>query len=131
MAIRVLPMVRMGCEEGVGDSFFPAEWVINSFLKKLTGWYWIDPNLGMIDDAIYVFCNLTAQGETCVFPDVHTSQMQNIPWRRENDRTDWYSNLRGGFQVRNNFPLLFFLNPNTFGKVLTPSNIDPVPIFFL
>lgn len=32
------------------------------------GWYWIDPNLGMVDDAIYVFCNMTAEGETCVHP---------------------------------------------------------------
>ena len=63
------------------------------------GWYWIDPNLGMSDDAVYVFCNMTADGETCVFPDIHSAQMPNIPWRKENDRTDWYSNLRGGFRV--------------------------------
>jgi collagen type V/XI/XXIV/XXVII, alpha len=61
------------------------------------GWYWIDPNLGMPYDAIYVFCNLTSGGETCVFPDTHSSKMPNIPWRKE--ATDWYSNLRGGFKV--------------------------------
>jgi collagen type V/XI/XXIV/XXVII, alpha len=48
-------------------------------------------------DAIYVFCNLTSGGETCVFPDTHSSKMPNIPWRKE--ATDWYSNLRGGFKV--------------------------------
>lgn len=58
----------------------------------------MDPNLGMPDDAVYVFCNMTAGGETCVFPDVHSSQMPNIPWRKEGEN-DWYSNLRGGFRV--------------------------------
>lgn len=53
----------------------------------------------MADDAVYVFCNMTAEGETCVFPDLHSSQMPNIPWRKENDKTDWYSNLRGGFRI--------------------------------
>lgn len=64
------------------------------------GWYWIDPNLGMPYDAVYVYCNMSNGGETCVFPDIHSSQMPNIPWRKEGDKTDWYSNLRGGFKVR-------------------------------
>lgn len=77
------------------------------------GWYWIDPNLGMADDSIYVFCNMTAQGETCVYPDIHSSQMPNIPWRKENgDHTDWYSNLRGGFRVRISKITLMFYNTN-------------------
>jgi collagen type V/XI/XXIV/XXVII alpha len=64
------------------------------------GWYWIDPNLGMPDDAIYVFCNMTAGGETCLFPDVHASKMPNIPWRKSgNSQALWYSNLRGGFRI--------------------------------
>lgn len=63
------------------------------------GYYWIDPNLGMTDDAIYVFCNMTSKGETCVHPDKHSSQMPNIPWRKENGQLDWYSNLRGGFRI--------------------------------
>ncbi|KAJ8938471.1 hypothetical protein NQ318_004111, partial [Aromia moschata] len=50
------------------------------------GWYWIDPNSGMKDDAVYVYCNMTTEGETCVFPDVHSSSMPNIPWRREGNR---------------------------------------------
>lgn len=53
----------------------------------------------MPDDAVYVFCNLTAEGETCVSPDVHSSQITNIPWRKENNNNDWYSNLRGGFRI--------------------------------
>jgi collagen type V/XI/XXIV/XXVII alpha len=62
------------------------------------GWYWIDPNLGMVDDAIYVYCNMTAEGETCIHPDRHSAEMPNIPWRKENDKVDWFSNLRGGFR---------------------------------
>lgn len=41
-----------------------------------SNWYWVDPNLGMVDDAVYVFCNMT-NGQTCVFPDVHTS----VSWK--------------------------------------------------
>lgn len=54
----------------------------------------------MPDDAIYVYCNISSMGETCVFPDIHRSQMPNIPWKKENNKNDWYSRLRGGFRVR-------------------------------
>ena len=60
------------------------------------GFYWVDPNLGMVDDAVKVFCNMTS-GETCVYPDVHASKMPNIPWRKSGQ--GWYSRLRGGFKV--------------------------------
>ena len=36
-------------------------------------------------------------GDTCINPDVHTTRMPNIPWRKMGD--GWFSNLRGGFQV--------------------------------
>lgn len=65
----------------------------------MPGYYWIDPNLGMPDDAVYVFCNMTSEGETCISPDIHTSQITNIPWRKEHEQNDWYSNLRGGFRI--------------------------------
>uniref|UniRef100_A0A6P7G6H7 mitogen-activated protein kinase kinase n=1 Tax=Diabrotica virgifera virgifera TaxID=50390 RepID=A0A6P7G6H7_DIAVI len=65
----------------------------------MAGWYWIDPNLGMKDDTVYVFCNMTAEGETCVYPDVHSSNVPNIPWRKEGNHEKWYSNLRGGFKI--------------------------------
>merc|ERR1712071_353656 len=58
---------------------------------------WIDPNLGMTDDAVKVYCNMTAGGETRVFPDVHASRMPNIPWRKS--QQGWYSSLRGGFRI--------------------------------
>ncbi len=61
------------------------------------GFYWIDPNLGMADDAVKVYCNMTSGGHTCVYPDIHASKMPNIPWRKSGN--GWYSNLRGGFRV--------------------------------
>ena len=61
------------------------------------GFYWIDPNLGVTDDAVRVYCNMTAGGETCIYPDVHASRMPNIPWRKSHN--GWYSTLRGGFRI--------------------------------
>lgn len=64
------------------------------------GFYWIDPNLGMSDDAVKVYCSMSSGGETCIHPDVHTSKMPNIPWRKSgNNKSGWYSNLRGGFKI--------------------------------
>lgn len=40
------------------------------------GWYWVDPNLGVTDDAIHVFCNMTAGGHTCVNADQQTSSVR-------------------------------------------------------
>lgn len=42
---------------------------------------------------------MSAEGETCVFPDIHSSSMPNIPWRKENKESEWYSKLRGGSKV--------------------------------
>jgi len=64
--------------------------------KLEDGYYWVDPNLGMVDDAVKVYCNMTS-GETCVYPDIHTSKMPNIPWRKSG--RGWYSQLRGGFKI--------------------------------
>lgn len=42
---------------------------------------------------------MSSEGETCVFPDIHSSSMPNIPWKKENKESEWYSNLRGGSKV--------------------------------
>lgn len=56
--------------------------------------------MGMPDDAIYVFCNMTGSGETCVYPDLQSSKMPNIPWRKEvGGKEEWYSNMRGASKV--------------------------------
>lgn len=53
----------------------------------------------MPDDAVFVFCNLTAKGETCIYPDKDRAVLPSyIQWRKEDDN-DWYSNLKDGFQV--------------------------------
>lgn len=39
-----------------------------SFLYVL-GEYWIDPNQGCSGDSFKVYCNFTAGGETCIYPD--------------------------------------------------------------
>lgn len=36
--------------------------------KMSDGMFWIDPNLGCTSDAIQVFCNFTAGGQTCLHP---------------------------------------------------------------
>lgn len=62
------------------------------------GKYWIDPNLGAVDDAIEVFCNMSGQGKTCIEPDKETSKMPNIQWRKEKQQK-WFSGLRSGFKI--------------------------------
>lgn len=37
------------------------------------GEYWIDPNMGCKGDAFKVYCNFTAGGETCIYPDKKSS----------------------------------------------------------
>ncbi|OCT84722.1 hypothetical protein XELAEV_18022877mg [Xenopus laevis] len=42
--------------------------LVNCERKVADGKYWIDPNLGCPSDAIQVFCNFTAGGQTCLSP---------------------------------------------------------------
>lgn len=39
------------------------------FFVHHLGDYWIDPNQGCNRDSIKVYCNFTADGETCLYPD--------------------------------------------------------------
>ena len=43
----------------------------------MSGYYWIDPNLGAKNDAFKVYCNFTS-GESCIYPK--TSMQQKKKW---------------------------------------------------
>ena len=63
--IPLLPSSRMGLSQQ-----FPAhscEHVRHMNRTALSGYFWIDPNLGCSADAIRVYCNFTAN-RTCVYP---------------------------------------------------------------
>lgn len=59
------------------------------------GEYWIDPNQGCARDALRVFCNFTAGGETCLYPDKKFETVKLASWSREKPGT-WYSTFRRG-----------------------------------
>ncbi|KAK3547779.1 hypothetical protein QTP86_029937 [Hemibagrus guttatus] len=42
--------------------------LLNCRFNMADGMFWIDPNLGCSSDAIQVFCNFTAGGQTCLYP---------------------------------------------------------------
>uniref|UniRef100_A0A8C9YGR9 Collagen, type V, alpha 3a n=1 Tax=Sander lucioperca TaxID=283035 RepID=A0A8C9YGR9_SANLU len=59
------------------------------------GDYWIDPNQGCHRDSIKVYCNFTADGETCLYPD---KRIENVTaWNKEKPGS-WYSQYRKGKQ---------------------------------
>ncbi len=88
------------------------------------GVYWIDPNQGCHRDAFKVFCNFTAEGETCLQPhssvqmvrrghteldkllrmlcvftnEVYCAQVKMASWSREKPGT-WFSQFKKGSQV--------------------------------
>lgn len=39
------------------------------------GFYWVDPNEGCPADAFRAFCNFTAGGQTCIYPDKGTAEV--------------------------------------------------------
>uniref|UniRef100_A0A8C9WZ00 Collagen, type V, alpha 3b n=1 Tax=Sander lucioperca TaxID=283035 RepID=A0A8C9WZ00_SANLU len=68
-------------------------WLLHPDLPN--GEYWIDPNQGCHRDSFKVFCNFTAQGETCLQPD---KKFQSVTWKGEMSGT-WYSKFRKGKQI--------------------------------
>lgn len=70
-------------------------WLLQPQLPN--GDYWIDPNQGCHRDAFKVFCNFTAQGETCLQPDKKFQSVKLAAWKGETPGT-WYSDFRKGRQ---------------------------------
>lgn len=54
--------------------------VSSCFARSLyvSGEYWIDPNQGCSRDSFKVYCNFTAGGESCIFPDKKSEGVRNI-----------------------------------------------------
>ncbi|KAK2087308.1 Collagen alpha-3(V) chain [Saguinus oedipus] len=59
------------------------------------GEYWIDPNQGCARDSFRVFCNFTAGGETCLYPDKKFEIVKLASWSKEKPG-GWYSTFRRG-----------------------------------
>uniref|UniRef100_A0A8C5ASX7 Collagen, type XI, alpha 1a n=1 Tax=Gadus morhua TaxID=8049 RepID=A0A8C5ASX7_GADMO len=59
------------------------------------GEYWIDPNQGCSGDSLKVFCNFTAGGETCIYPDKKSNGVKISSWPKENPGS-WFSEFKRG-----------------------------------
>uniref|UniRef100_A0A669B8R0 Fibrillar collagen NC1 domain-containing protein n=1 Tax=Oreochromis niloticus TaxID=8128 RepID=A0A669B8R0_ORENI len=59
------------------------------------GEYWIDPNQGCSRDSFKVYCNFTAGGESCIFPDKKSGGARLTSWLKENPGS-WFSEFKRG-----------------------------------
>uniref|UniRef100_A0A3P8XJW6 Fibrillar collagen NC1 domain-containing protein n=1 Tax=Esox lucius TaxID=8010 RepID=A0A3P8XJW6_ESOLU len=59
------------------------------------GEYWIDPNQGCTGDSFKVYCNFTAGGETCIYPDSKSTNVRISNWPKETPGT-WFSEFKRG-----------------------------------
>uniref|UniRef100_A0A7N6AVP9 Fibrillar collagen NC1 domain-containing protein n=1 Tax=Anabas testudineus TaxID=64144 RepID=A0A7N6AVP9_ANATE len=59
------------------------------------GEYWIDPNQGCSRDSFKVYCNFTAGGESCIFPDKKSEGVRFTSWVKETPGT-WFSEFKRG-----------------------------------
>lgn len=59
------------------------------------GEYWIDPNQGCSRDSFKVYCNFTAGGESCIFPDKKSEGSKMAKWPKDSPGT-WYSHYKRG-----------------------------------
>jgi collagen type V/XI/XXIV/XXVII alpha len=67
------------------------------------GWYWVDPSGSAENEAIAVWCNMTARGETCLYPNSNSNQVSLQFWRKDEksskQNSKWFSELDGGFKI--------------------------------
>uniref|UniRef100_A0A6Q2Y7K4 Collagen, type XI, alpha 1a n=1 Tax=Esox lucius TaxID=8010 RepID=A0A6Q2Y7K4_ESOLU len=59
------------------------------------GEYWIDPNQGCSGDSFSVYCNFTAGGETCIYPDKNSKGVPISSWPKEIPGS-WFSEFKNG-----------------------------------
>uniref|UniRef100_A0A3B3WR80 Fibrillar collagen NC1 domain-containing protein n=1 Tax=Poecilia mexicana TaxID=48701 RepID=A0A3B3WR80_9TELE len=59
------------------------------------GEYWIDPNQGCSRDSFKVYCNFTAGGESCIFPDKKSEGARLTSWVKETAGS-WFSEFKRG-----------------------------------
>uniref|UniRef100_A0A3B4AU05 Fibrillar collagen NC1 domain-containing protein n=1 Tax=Periophthalmus magnuspinnatus TaxID=409849 RepID=A0A3B4AU05_9GOBI len=59
------------------------------------GEYWIDPNQGCSRDSFKVYCNFTAGGESCIFPDKKSEGARLTSWAKETPGS-WFSEFKRG-----------------------------------
>uniref|UniRef100_A0A8C8GRQ4 Collagen, type XI, alpha 1a n=1 Tax=Oncorhynchus tshawytscha TaxID=74940 RepID=A0A8C8GRQ4_ONCTS len=59
------------------------------------GEYWIDPNQGCSGDSFSVYCNFTAGGETCIYPDRKSSGVRISSWPKEIPGS-WFREFKRG-----------------------------------
>ncbi|KAF3703356.1 Collagen alpha-1(V) chain Precursor [Channa argus] len=59
------------------------------------GEYWIDPNQGCSGDSFKVYCNFTAGGETCIYPDKKSNAVRISSWPKDVPGT-WFSEFKRG-----------------------------------
>uniref|UniRef100_A0A3P9I9L6 Fibrillar collagen NC1 domain-containing protein n=1 Tax=Oryzias latipes TaxID=8090 RepID=A0A3P9I9L6_ORYLA len=59
------------------------------------GEFWIDPNQGCSRDSFKVYCNFTAGGESCIFPDKKSEGVRITSWVKEIPGS-WFSEFKRG-----------------------------------
>ena len=62
------------------------------------GFYWIDPNLGISNDAVLVHCDMTAGGHTCIEPNNQT-RSEPLAFHKRERQQRWFSSHSNGYQI--------------------------------